>query len=86
MNICPIPRRWHEIHQQLLTVSAERNVASPPRPLILNGWVFSNDIEKANRWTETVNWAKQHDLVDLVTLVFWRLWSRTVWFFAAGRV
>jgi len=69
VNICPNPRRWHEIHERLLVVCAERNIAQlPPKPLILNGWAYTNDLEKSDRWAETVNWAKKHGLADMVSV------------------
>ena len=69
MNICPNPRRWHEIDERLLGVCAERKITRlPPKPLILNGWVSTNDLEKAHRWAETVNWAEKHGLADLVAV------------------
>lgn len=69
VNICPNPRCWHEIHERLLALCAERKITRlPPKPLILNGWVATNDLEKAHRWAETVNWAEEHGLADLVTV------------------
>lgn len=68
MNICPNPGRWHEIYERLLSACAERNLTKPPLPLILNGWVGTNDVEKAERWAETVDWAERHGLADLVTV------------------
>jgi hypothetical protein len=38
----------------------------PPVALILTGWEFSNDIEKKNRWEETVEWAERNGCSDLV--------------------
>lgn len=69
VNICPNPRRWHAIHERLLVLCAERKITPlPPKPLILNGWAYTNDVEKADRWTETVDWAKRHGLIDLVAV------------------
>lgn len=31
-------------------------------PLILAGWIATNDLEKAQRWQETVTWARDRDL------------------------
>ena len=38
----------------------------PPKPLILAGWAYSNDIEKMNRWKETVEWANNNGCGELV--------------------
>jgi len=40
-----------------------------PKPLILNGWVYSNDIEKKNRWEKTVKWAESNGCQDLVVCI-----------------
>jgi hypothetical protein len=36
-----------------------RIITPPPVPLILNGWAFTNDVEKRARWAETVDWAEK---------------------------
>ena len=66
--ICPKPQNWHEIHQRLhqAALLAQPPIAPPPVPLILGGWTGSNDIEKQNRWNETLAWADQHGLTDLI--------------------
>jgi hypothetical protein len=58
--------RWDEIYQQLCAAVA--GTSKPPVPLILNGWWGTNDIEKANRWRQTVDWAKRHGLEQYVQL------------------
>ena len=40
----------------------------PPVPLILAGWVFSNDHEKKRRWDQTIEWAIANDCEDLITV------------------
>jgi hypothetical protein len=40
--------------------------ASPPKPLILAGWAYSSDLEKAQRWGETVAWASSNGCASLV--------------------
>jgi hypothetical protein len=67
-QICPNPRRWHEIYERLRTVCQQRSLSLPPVPLILNGWVYSNDTEKAERWNATAKWATDNGLPDLVVL------------------
>jgi len=56
--VCPQPALWAELHSRLQKVAAENGLPPPPQPLILNGWVFSNDVEKRNRWEETLAWAQ----------------------------
>ena len=43
-----------------------RSGDGPPMPLILNGWVFSNDHDKNRRWLDTIEWAKEHGLSELI--------------------
>ncbi len=69
MKICPQPNRWHRVHQALLTACRGENINElPPIPLILNGWFFTSDLEKADRWAETVRWAERYGLSDLTTV------------------
>lgn len=68
MKICPIPMRWNEIYQQLIAYSAVHPCAppTPPIPLILNGWVFSSDVEKLRQWEATIEWALLNGCGNLV--------------------
>ncbi len=54
---CPNPSEWAGVHQELLAVhdsSVRDQSDEPPRPLVLNGWVFSSAREKHDRWLQTV--------------------------------
>jgi hypothetical protein len=42
---------------------------SPPVPLILSGWAFSNDVDKINRWQEMVAWAKANGCSEIVDAI-----------------
>jgi hypothetical protein len=69
VKVCPNPKSWHEIHERLLAAWTERSIGErPPMPLILNGWAATNDVEKLARWQETVEWAKKHNLEELVSM------------------
>jgi hypothetical protein len=37
-------------------------------PLILAGWAYSNDVEKRDRWQETLDWADRHGVADFVNV------------------
>lgn len=87
--ICPNPRRWNEIFKDLCAtyemktemklpsnVVGIRESGGPPTPLILNGWVFSNDNDKRVRWQETLRWAEKQGLlylthVEIHDRVYW---------------
>lgn len=73
---CPLPDRWNEIYKNLCAayeimmgkklpayVADIWNAGGPPTPLILNGWVFSDDADKRERWRETLRWAEKYDLL-----------------------
>jgi len=61
---------WHEVFERL-TSYAQTHLCTPPLPpipLILSGWVYSNDVEKMERWKETVTWAKNNGCADLIEI------------------
>jgi hypothetical protein len=68
-RICPNPIPWQEAFDRL-TNYAELHPCtppSPPKPLILNGWVWTNDVQKMDRWEETTTWAENNGCTDLVS-------------------
>jgi hypothetical protein len=67
--ICPVPKKWHEIHQVLQyhwETKLHGTGVKPPVPLILAGWNFSEDWQKKERWIETISWAKYMGLDHLI--------------------
>lgn len=66
--VCPLPYVWHQIYQSLHNAweSTGQTFFPPPRPLVLSGWNFSNDIEKKQRWDLTVAWAKESGFDQLI--------------------
>jgi hypothetical protein len=40
----------------------------PPKPLILAGWVYSNDIQKLEVWEKTVAWANANGCPELAVV------------------
>lgn len=59
-RVCPNPIPWNDVYNQLSKVAENQaSMPRPPVPLILNGWVYSNDAEKMARWNQTVEWAKK---------------------------
>lgn len=66
--VCPKPIYWSEIFQ-VLKKAWERDGQiglGPPVPLILNGWAFTNDVQKNQRWEETVEWAQTNGYSKLI--------------------
>jgi len=69
-RICPKPMPWNKIFKRLTAYARTHPCVppSPPIPLILAGWVYSNDIDKRWRWEETIVWANQNGCPDLVAV------------------
>ena len=67
-RVCPNPIPWNEAFKRLNRFAAINNClpAEPPIPLILMGWVGSNNVEKRDRWNETVQWAINNGCIDLI--------------------
>jgi len=69
IRVCPKPALWGKLYL-VLHKYAEANVCipeHPPRPLVLSGWNYSNDLERKTRWEETVQWATTNNCMDLIT-------------------
>ncbi|HVI41214.1 MAG TPA: hypothetical protein VM577_11175 [Anaerovoracaceae bacterium] len=77
--ICPQPERWNSIYNNLIKAYEEKTgrclgkttseihaAGGPPTPLILNGWYYSTDEEKHQRWLDTIQWAQSHNLDRLL--------------------
>lgn len=64
--VCPLPGAWDRVFHKLSRATAGNEAPKPPVPLILNGWFFSNDFDKQQRWRETCLWAEEHHLEDIV--------------------
>lgn len=66
--VCPKPDTWAELHRRLQeAANANPSIPSPPVPLVLAGWAYSNDVEKRNRWQETLAWADRYGLRALLS-------------------
>ena len=59
---------WNDAYKRLTRFAEIHSCLpqKPPKPLILNGWVYSNDIEKKKRWGETVKWAENNGCIELI--------------------
>jgi hypothetical protein len=69
MNICPNPVRWNAVYEALMLECSRRGIPSaPPRPLILAGWAYSNDVEKADCWKATIDWAEQYGISEITRI------------------
>ena len=68
IRVCPIPRKWHAIHQALEKHwrMHGRPEDPPPKPLILSGWVFSSDFDKLERWKAIEVWAIRNGVEQVI--------------------
>jgi hypothetical protein len=71
IRICPNPVPWNEAFERLLRYAKAHPCTPPlpPTPLILAGWVSSNDVEKMRRWEETVGWANANNCTEVVEAI-----------------
>jgi len=67
-TICPLPDKWNKIYSELQKVweKARSSIPEPPKPLILNGWMFSTDMDKKNRWDDTQAWIAKYASIELI--------------------
>jgi hypothetical protein len=67
-TICPLPDKWSQIYSELQKIweKSRASIPEPPRPLILNGWMFSNDMDKKRRWEETKVWIAKYANTELI--------------------
>jgi len=70
-RICPNPMPWNDAFEQLTKFAKAHACTppSPPKPLILAGWAYSNDVEKMGRWEETVAWANDNGCLEMIMCI-----------------
>ena len=71
IQVCPMPRPWGDAYNLLREFSQSNkcNPQEPPKPLILSGWGFSSDVDKHQRWEETVRWAERNGCIELIDAI-----------------
>ena len=71
IRICPNPVPWNDVYKHLTRHAKATKCVPPlpPIPLILAGWVFSDDFQKKDRWDETVRWANENGCDELVNMI-----------------
>ena len=67
-RICPNPAQWNGVFRLLTSFAKPNpcNPSSPPKPLILSGWAYNNDVDKKQRWEETMVWATNNKCANLI--------------------
>jgi hypothetical protein len=70
--ICAMPDVWAAVHRRLLRARnrvGDPAIPEPPPPLVLAGWASSSDIQKEERWAQTLRWATQHGFGRLIPTI-----------------
>lgn len=67
-RVCPVPMKWHELYKMLpeRIRKGEGDGWEPSSPLILGGWWYSSDADKALRLREHLEWAEKHNCLDKI--------------------
>jgi hypothetical protein len=73
-RICPLPTAWNRIYNYLVIFRQEQanfgiTLSEIPIPLILAGWVYSNDYQKRTRWVQMVNWAEGAGCYKIISTI-----------------
>lgn len=68
IRVCPNPAAWCAAYERLASAARQSNLDSPPRPIILSGWWYTNDTDKLTRWLEMIQWATTHGCMELLDL------------------
>lgn len=70
-RICPNPIPWNDVYKKLSLFAGSHQCKppKPPLPLILAGWVYSNDYDKMERWQQTVEWAEANGCAEITEVL-----------------
>lgn len=67
-RICPKPMIWADLHKKLLNHARDHHCLpeEPPKPVILAAWAHTTDIDKLNRWRETMRWCAENGCSEIL--------------------
>jgi hypothetical protein len=65
-RVCPVPKKWQELWEMLPDKQRIDGQWAPPLPLILDGWWYSSDEQKADRLKQHCEWAAEHEALSEV--------------------
>lgn len=64
-RVVPNPNAWNQLWKTLRGRTQKPSGAwEPSLPLILDGWWYSNDVQKRERFLEHLEWAVSHGQTD----------------------
>lgn len=62
-RVCPAPDKWSDLWTALSEVAASRELASPPKALILSGWWHSSNLDESLRLAAQIQWAGSQEVL-----------------------
>jgi hypothetical protein len=60
-RVCPMPIKWNDFW---IALGANQRGSEPPKPIILSGWWYSEDSDKAHRLKEQIAFASQTGILE----------------------
>jgi hypothetical protein len=66
-RVCPMPLPWDTLWKMLPGCPEYAGQSEPHAPLILAGWTYSTDAEKADRLAYHIRWAHEHGALTAVS-------------------
>ena len=63
-RVCPMPHKWNELYKLLPNREKKGVVDTPPAPLILAGWNYSNNLQKMHRLQQHIEWADESGVLE----------------------
>jgi hypothetical protein len=71
VRICPKADYWNRVYTRLLNFAQlyPCTPAEPPVALVLGGWIYTNDMEKKERWEETIAWSNENGCGHLISKI-----------------
>lgn len=67
IKVCPKPASWSRVFWELKEFAENHSgIPFPPKPLILAGWAYTNDVDKKARWEATIEWANSYQCCEIL--------------------
>ena len=65
-RICPMPQHWDRLWKMLPRCPQYARPSEPHAPLILAGWTYSTNADKAERLAYHIRWAHEREAFEAV--------------------
>ena len=67
-RVCPMPQHWDKLWKILPGCPQYAGQSEPHGPLILAGWMYSTNADKAERLAYHIRWALEHEAFEAVNI------------------